>query len=157
MNRTIGRLLAPLALVCLATLPALAKPNFAGDWKLNASKSEFGPFPAPSAMTQKNTHEDPSLKTAVKMATENGDFDWAADYKTDGTETSNQLGPSEMKSKAVWQEDTLVITTKGQFGDNPVTLEDKWDLSADGKTLTIRRKWSSQQGEVEQKIVLEKQ
>jgi len=25
----------------LAALPALAKPNFTGDWKLNASKSTF--------------------------------------------------------------------------------------------------------------------
>lgn len=151
------RFLIVLLLVALAALPALAKPNFGGDWKLNAAKSDFGPFPAPSSMTQSHNHEDPTLKATLKMSTDNGDFTWEATYKTDGTETSNQFGPSEMKSKAVWQEDTLCITSKGQFGDNAVTLDDKWDLSPDGKTLTIRRKWSSQQGEAEQKIVFDKQ
>jgi hypothetical protein len=141
----------------LGSVAALAKPNFAGDWKLNASKSEFGQFPAPASMVQKNTHEDPSLKVSVKMSTDNGDFNWESSYRTDGTETVNQFGPSEMKSKTVWDGDTLVINTKGQFGDNPVTMLDKWELSTDGKTITIRRHWSSSRGDMDQKIVLEKQ
>lgn len=145
------------AFLGLAGLAAQAKPNFAGDWKLNATKSDFGQFPAPSSMSQKITHEDPSLKIAVKMSTDNGDFDWEANYKTDGTETVNQFGPNESKSKSVWEADTLVIDTKGQFGDNEFKMQDKWELSPDGKTITIRRHWSSSQGEMDQKIVLEKQ
>ena len=138
-------------------MAAQAKPNFAGDWKLNAAKSEFGQFPAPSSMTQKITHEDPSLKISVKMSTDNGDMNWEANYKTDGTETSNQFGPNEMKSKTTWDGDTLVINTKGQFGDNEMTMQDKWTLSADGKTLTVVRHWSSSMGDMDQKMVLEKQ
>ena len=50
-----------------------------------------------------------------------------------------------------------MVTSKGQFGDAEVTIKDKWDLSADGKTLTMSRHWSSSMGEMDQKMVLEKQ
>ena len=30
---------------------AQAKPNFTGEWKLDTSKSDFGPMPAPSKRT----------------------------------------------------------------------------------------------------------
>lgn len=141
----------------LAAAAAQPKVNFAGDWKLNVSKSDFGAFPAPTAMSQKNTHEEPSLKVAVKMSTDSGDFDFESSYRTDGTETSNQFGPNEMKSKASWEGDVLVINTKGNFGDTEVTMVDKWTLSADSKTLTIQRHWASSRGEMDQKLVLEKQ
>lgn len=150
-------ILAGFALLGLAALSAYAKPNFSGDWKLNTAKSDFGQFPAPSSMTQKVTHDDPSLKVAAKMATDNGDFDFESNYSTDGKETTNSFGPNEMKSVAKWDSDTLTIQTKGQFGDSEVNILDKWELSADGKTTTIQRHFSSSQGEMDQKLVLEKQ
>jgi hypothetical protein len=149
--------LAGLVLLGLAALPANAKPNFTGDWKLNSAKSDFGQFPAPSSMTQKATHEDPSLKVAVKLATDNGDFAFESTYSTDGKETTNTFGPNEMKSVSKWEDDTLSIQTKGVFGDSEVTIQDKWEISPDGKTMTIRRHFASSQGEVDQKLVLEKQ
>ena len=149
--------LAGFALLSLAALSAYAKPNFTGDWKLNAAKSEFGQFPAPSSMTQKAAHDDPALKVATKMATDNGEFEFESTYSTDGKETSNAFGPNAMKSVAKWEGETLAIQTKGQFGDSEVTIQDKWELSADGKSITIRRHFTSSQGEMDQKIVLEKQ
>ena len=149
--------LAGCALLCFAALFAYAKPNFSGDWKLNTAKSDFGQFPAPSSMTQKITHEDPSLKVSVKVATDQGNFDFDSTYSTDGKETTNTFGPSEMKSVAKWDGDTLTIQTKGKFGDNEVTITDKWQLSEDGKTTTVQRHFASSQGEMDQKIVLEKQ
>ncbi len=146
-----------LILLLLAGGVAQAEVNFAGDWKLNVSKSDFGQFPAPSAMTQQNAHEEPSLKVAVKISTGNGDFDWESTYRTDGTETTNQFGPNQMKSRAAWEGGVLVINTKGSFGDTEATIVDRWTLSADGKTFTIQRGWKSSRGEMEQKLVLEKQ
>jgi hypothetical protein len=150
------RILAGCVLFGLTALAAYTKPNFTGDWKLNTAKSDFGQFPAPSSMTQKVTHDDPSLKAAVKMATDNGDFEFESTYSTDGKETTNTFGPNEMKSVAKWEGDTLTIQTKGQFGDSEVTIQDKWALSEDGKTITIQRHFASSQGEMDQKIVLEK-
>lgn len=149
--------LAGMALFGLAAMSAYAKPNFSGDWKLNTAKSDFGQFPAPSGMTQKVAHTEPSVKLATKMSTDNGDFDFESNYSSDGKETSNAFGPNEMKSVAKWDGDALAIETKGDFGGNAIVIKDKWELSTDGKTLTIVRHFSSSQGEMTQKMVLDKQ
>jgi len=153
-RRTAIVLTACLALTALA---AQAKPNFTGDWKLSAAKSDFGQFPAPSSLTQKVNHEEPLVKVSAKVTTDAGDMAFDATYTTDGMETTNQFGPNEMKSKAVWDGDSLIVTSKGIFGDAEVTIKDKWELSADGKTFTMSRHWSSSMGEMDQKMVLEKQ
>jgi len=152
------RLFVILAILALAALPALAKPNFSGDWKLNTSKSAFGQMPAPDSMTIKITHDDPKLTTATKQSSQMGDFDQQAAYTTDGKECANQgFGGSTTKSTVKWDGDTLVIETKGQFGDNEFTMTEKWSLSADGKSLTVARAFKSPMGEGEQKMVLDKQ
>ena len=150
-------MLAGLLLCGIAALTAAAKPNFTGDWKLNTAKSDFGQFPAPSSMSQKATHDEPALKVATKMATDGGDFDFESTYSTDGKETTNNFGPNAMKSVAKWEGDVLSIQTKGSFGDAEVTILDKWELSADGKSITIKRHFASSQGELDQKLVLDKQ
>ena len=155
---TFRRFLVTLAILVLAALPALAKPNFTGDWKLNTSKSTFGEMPAPDSMTYKVTHAEPKLSTATKQSSQMGEFEMQSSYTTDGKECTNQgFGGSTNKSVVKWDGDTLVIETKGQFGDNEFTMSEKWVLSADGKMLTITRTFKSAMGEGEQKMVLDKQ
>jgi hypothetical protein len=141
----------------LSAVPVDAKPNLSGDWKLNVSRSEFGEFPAPSSMTMKNSHEEPALKALSKVVSDAGEATYDLNFRTDGVETVNMAGPTELKTTSKWDGDVLVMNTKGTFGDTEVTLVDKWDLSDGGKTLTIRRHWSSSRGEFDQKLVLEKQ
>jgi hypothetical protein len=38
-----------------------------------------------------------------------------------------------------------------------VTITEKWSLSGDGKSLTILRHFATSQGEMDNKLVLEKQ
>jgi hypothetical protein len=152
------RIVITLAILALAALPALAKPNFTGDWKLNASKSTFGEMPAPDSMAYKITHADPKLSTAIKQSGQMGEFEMQASYTTDGKESTNEgFGGSTAKSVVKWDGDTLVIETKGQFGDNEFTMTQKWTLSADGKTLNIVQTFKSAMGEGEQKLVFDKQ
>jgi len=141
----------------LAASPAFAKANFSGDWKLNAAKSDFGQMPAPSSMTNKITHEDPKLKVMTKMSSERGDFEMEAAYSTDGKETTNSFRDNPMKSVAKWDGETLSIETKASFNGNDFTMQDKWTLSGDGKTMTMKRRFVSSQGEGEQTMVMEKQ
>ena len=149
--------LATLALIA-ASAGFAASPDFSGNWKLNASKSEFGAFPAPSSYTQKVSHAEPKLTVAVKMTSDMGDVDLTANYTTDGKESTNQgFGGSEAKSTAKWEGDGLVIETKGSFGDQAYTMKDKWTISEDGKVLTITRHFSSAMGDLDQKITMEKQ
>ena len=149
--------LAILAVLALAALPALAKPNFSGDWKLNLSKSSFGQMPAPSGMTNKITHADPKLASHVKQSGEMGDLEFDSTYTTDGKECSNDMFGNPVKSTLKWEGDTLLIDATGKFGDNDFTMQDKWTLSDDGKTLTTVRLFKSSMGEGEQKLVFEKQ
>lgn len=148
-------LFAAIAAVLTAGLAA-AKPAFTGDWKMNAARSSFGDFPAPSSMTLKIAHEDPNLKVATAMVSEYGEWNVEAVYTTDGKECVNKMRESESKSVLKWEADTLVIDTKAEFGGTPMTINDKWSLSTDGKTLTIERKFSSDRGELIQKIAMEK-
>ena len=147
-----------LTVLALAALPALAKPNFSGDWKLNSAKSTFGEMPAPDSMTYKIAHADPKLTTASKQSSQMGDFEMNATYTTDGKECTNQVFQvSTTKSVVKWDGDTLAIDTKGQFGDNEFTMTQKWTLSADGKTLTVLQTFKSAMGEGEQKLIFDKQ
>jgi hypothetical protein len=151
------RLVAVFAILMLAALPALAKANFSGDWKLNVSKSEFGQMPAPSSMVQKMTHDEPNLKVSVKQTSDMGEFAFDSSYTTDGKESTNTIMDNPSKSVVTWDGDTLLIETKGKFGDSEFKMNDKWTASADGKVLTINRHFASSFGEGDQKMVLEKQ
>ena len=155
MSKTV---LGIFAILALAALPALAKPDFTGDWKLNISKSTFGEMPAPDSMTIKIAHAEPKLTTASKQSGQMGEIEMNATYTTDGKECTNEgFQGSTFKSVVKWDGDTLTIETKGQFGDNEFTMTQKWALSADGKTLTVAQTFKSAMGEGEQKLIFDKQ
>jgi len=157
-NRHIGKLLGPLlAVLALGAVQAQAKPNFSGAWKMNAAKSDFGPMPAPDSRIDKISHEDPSLKDNVTQSGQQGEMTSDLSYSTDGKETTNTIRGNEFKSTAKWDGDELVINNKGSFNGQDVTLTDRWSLAADGKTITIMRHAISPMGEMDQKILLEKQ
>lgn len=145
------------ALSAVAALPIIAKPNFTGAWKANVSKSDFGQMPAPDKMEMKVTHEDPKLDLHNSQSGQFGEMEWDAKYTTDGKESKNTMRDNPTTSVVKWDGDVLKFETKGKFGDNDFTMTDKWTLSADGKTLTMDRHFSSSFGEGDQKVVLEKQ
>jgi len=140
-----------------ALLPAQAKPNFSGTWKLNAAASDFGAMPAPDTRTDKIAHQDPDLKDAYTQSGPMGEVAAEMRYSTDGQETTSTVRGIEIKCTARWDGDELVIAGKTSFNGADVTLADRWSLSADARTLTIRRHVASPLGETDQKIVLEKQ
>jgi hypothetical protein len=67
MNRASTALLAMLAGIA----PAAEHPNFSGEWKMNAEKSDFGKLPPTTSFARKIVHVDPSLT----IATSQGDID----------------------------------------------------------------------------------
>jgi len=150
--------LGTIAILALAALPALAKTDFTGDWKLNTSKSTFGEMPAPDSMTIKITHVEPKLDTVSKQSGQMGEIEMKSSYTTDGKECTNEgFQGAPMKSVVKWDGDALAIETKGQFGDMDFTMTQKWTLSSDGKTLTVAQNFKSAMGEGDQKLIFEKQ
>jgi hypothetical protein len=144
--------------MALGVVLAQAKTDFSGTWKINATKSDFGPMPPPDSMTEKITHQDPDLKANVATTGgAMGDMTYDVSYSTDGKETTNTVAGNDFKSSAKWEGDELVIDTKGKFNDNEFTSQDRWALSSDGKTITVTRHVSSAMGDADMKLVFEKQ
>jgi hypothetical protein len=153
------KLMSTLFVIAAAANMAVAadKPDFSGNWKMDADKSTFGPMPPPSSMTRKITHKDPSISVDQAMSGPQGDQSVTVKYSTDGTETTNSLMGNDVKSKAVWEGKDLIITSAANFGGADVKMTSKWTLADDGKTLTDVLKIAAPQGEFEITYVMLKQ
>jgi hypothetical protein len=155
--RQTGLILVGL-LFLVAGAAAQGKPNFSGDWKLNASKSNFGQMPAPTSLTQKITHADPSLKVQTAQSGDFGDINSDFSFTTDGKECQNAVGDMfKMTSTVKWDGDILLFDSKMDIQGNAMSGTDKWSLSPDGKTLTVQRHFVSPMGEGDAVIVMDKQ
>lgn len=172
-------------LTCALLVNALAAPaapaNFAGTWALNKSKGELPQQWANlESLTLTITQDAQQLTVAsdMKMGADAnaggggggrgrgmGAFPPTATYKLDGTETTADAtggrgGTSTLK--AAWKDDgkTLELkrVTKFNFQGNDVTVTtvEDWSLSADGKTLTIKRTSESPRGTQNSTLVFDK-
>jgi hypothetical protein len=150
-------LTAAVSAVALLSTPAFAKPSFAGNWKLVADKSDYGPMPVPDKFEQAIEEKEADIKVSITSVGQQGEFKGEFTYNTEGKETTNELRGNPMKSKAKYDGEALVIETKLDFQGNEIQMNDKWTLEDEGKTMVIHRKLNTPQGELEQKIVLSKQ
>jgi hypothetical protein len=143
-----------------ASLAAQSKPNFSGTWKMNASKSDFGPLPPTNSRTDVIEHNDPALKIATTADTAQGSVSFNTNYTTDGKEVVNKrdtpAGAQEIKSTLAWEGSKLVVNSKLKISDQDITLKAVWSLSDDGKTLTQNVHFTAQMGEADQTLVFEK-
>jgi hypothetical protein len=144
---------------CLASggITAAQPPNLTGTWKMNPARSDYGPLPAPEKLTQKMEHQDPSLKITTVQGGRSGDLTSETVYSTDGRETVNKVMGAEARSTARWTGRVLHVETRLQVQGHEIQFSDRWDLSADGRSLTVARHIRSPQGEMDIKFVLEKQ
>jgi hypothetical protein len=137
---------------------ASAKPNLSGTWVLDTSKSDFGQIPAPDSRTDTIDDQEPSIKITVNQTGgPMGATTFALDLVTDGKQvaTSTIFG-NEAKSTAHWEGNSLVVNTQLSIQGNAATLVSKYNLSADGNTLTAMRSISGPMGEAQQKLVFTK-
>ncbi len=149
-------ILAALALSCAF---AQSKPDFSGTWKLNASKSDFGPMAAsaPANATRTIQHKDPELKYTLETETPNGTRKQDLAYKTDGSKSKNTMGRAgEVESVATWKGEILTITSEREIQGAKITQVESWTLSPDQKVLTVSNKINSPMGEFEIKMVMDK-
>ena len=153
------KLMSTLFVIAAAANIVMAadKPDFSGNWKMDADKSVFGPMRPPTSMTRKIDHKDPAISVDEARVAEQGDMNTTFKYSTDGKETTNSMMGNDVKSTAVWEGKTLVIKSAGNFGGADVKFTDKWSLSDDGKTLTDLLAISAPQGDFEMTFVLVKQ
>ena len=138
--------------------PATVKPNYSGTWKLNLAKSDYGPVPAPESQVSTIEHKEPSIKITVEQkGGARGDSKFILDLTTDNKEVAATPESMGSKSAARWEGDVLVIKTNTQYQGSPITIESKYTLSKDGKTLTIAAHIVGSFGEVDTTAVYDKQ
>jgi hypothetical protein len=149
-----------LTIAALAGMALAAdKPNFSGDWKLNAAKSNFGPIPAPATYLGKVTHAEPSVTIEdTQTGSALGDQHDTRTYTTDGKEIAYQANGADVKSGATWDGDALQINSKVSIQGMELVVKDKITLGDDGKTMTDTVHIAvPQQGDIDLTLVFEKQ
>lgn len=181
----VGGALACALLVNALAAPTAAPANFAGTWALDKAKSaELPPqWSNLESLTLTVTQDAGQIAVAseMKMAADAnaaggggmgggrgrgmGGFPPSSTYKLDGSETTAEAmggrgGTSTLK--AAWKDDgkTLELKRVSKFNfqgnDITATTTEDWSLSADGKTLTIKRSSESPRGTQNSTLVFDK-
>jgi hypothetical protein len=149
-------------LLIVAVLSGVAvaadKPNFSGEWKLNAAKSNFGPLPAPATYTRKVTHTEPTITIEdTQTGTALGDQHDTRTYTIDGTEISYQANGADVKAAMIWAGAALHIEAKASVQGMDIKITDEVTLGDNGKTMNDAVHIAAPQGDIELKLVFDKQ
>lgn len=180
----VGITTACVLLAGVLSASAAAPASFAGTWALDKAKSEgLPPNAAAIESLTLTVTQDAQQLTVDSKATMGSQADAAggpgqgrgrgmglypqnSSYKLDGTETTadNPGGRGGTTTfKATWKDGgkTLELkrVSKFSFQGNDVTITntEDWTLSADGKTLTIKRTSESPRGTQSSTLVFNKQ
>ncbi len=150
--------MAILAAGLASAATAADKPDFSGDWKMNAAKSDYGQIPAPATFLRRITHTEPTLTIEdTQTGTALGDQHDTRTYTTDGKEISYQANGADLKSSAAWDGNNIQINTKASIQGMDVLIKDQLALAEDGKTLTDAVHITTPMGDLDLKVVFEKQ
>ena len=137
-------LLALCVALTHATGNAQQKPDFSGDWALNAEKSDFGPIPPPQCVGLTIAHRDPEFvieETGAKGAMCGG---LKLTYTIGGPAiTYTTPAGVRNRARATW-EDAAVVTQRA--GDDGISVRVASTLSADGRTLVRELHGEAAQG-----------
>ena len=162
------------AVLCLFTMSAFAqKASYAGTWTLDASKSKLDERMRIESITLTVAQTDTELKvtTATKRQAPPADAparsggggggmgrmgggDGTTAYDLFGKETKIEIDgpngkmPQMLKAKAEGGKLNLSKSSSfsGPMGEISVTTKETWELSADGKTLTVNREQTTPRG-----------
>src|SRR5260370_33777302 len=132
------------------------KPDFTGDWKMNAEKSDFGQLPRPLAYERRVDHKDPLIRMVARQSTQMGEQTVVASMRTDGVQTTNGTRTGDTRTTGRWQGRDLELTTTKQVDGGEAVTRELWSLSGDGKTLISTTQLKTPRGEFHVKMVLEK-
>ncbi len=167
------------AALCLFSMAAFAqKSNFAGTWTLDMAKSTMDERMRSRiqsiTMTVAQTDTELKVTTATKQQAPPADAparpagsgrgETTTTYDLSGRETTvdvegpNGKRPQALKATAAGGKLSLSrsMTFNTPNGDMTQTTKDTWELSADGRTLTVNREQSSPRGSNTSTLVFSK-
>ena len=144
-----------LLLLALPLSVAAANIDFSGNWRLNEARSEIRALPIRPAPELTVDHKD---STVHCQAITPGQPPHPCSFATDGREVRSKSPAWTVSTKAKWEGAALLLNAIHTAPKQQHTQMDRWKLSRDGQTLTIRRTVVSlSSGESESTLVYEKQ
>lgn len=176
---------AAIALASAAAFAQKA-PNFAGTWTLDKERSELNERTRIESMkmTVAQTAESLEVATETKRSAPegggqgpaggrggmggggrfgggDGKFTYSLTERETTTEQATPRGPVPVTLSAKLEGATLKLTQKrtfsGQMGEITATSSEEWSLSADGKTLNVKRSLAGPMGTNTSTLVFTKQ
>ncbi len=162
---------------------AQGNPNFAGEWKLDTSKLDerrSAMIESQTITVEQTATEVKATTATVRKAPPagggggqgggqgrggfGGGGDGTSTYKLDGSEVTTERdtpnGKIPTKTTAKIEDSKLKISSSTTFngpnGEVTNVVKTTWELSADGKTLTVKTTRNTQNGEVTTESVYSK-
>jgi hypothetical protein len=129
-------------------------PNFSGRWRMDKEKSQFNGFTVPDAVVRVVDHHDPMINLHTIQTTGQKTTMTDVTYFTDNSVTMNTIRGRDAQCRAYWDGAALVVRTKMimKNGEHEV-IEDRWELSPDGNTLTTGSHIVTESGEASLTLV----
>ena len=147
-------------LLLVISSAAQGLPDFSGTWTLDVAKSDFGMMPAPDSVVMVIDHKEPTVKVTTTQKSQMGDASNDSTYTTDGKDNVNKMrspaGDQDVKSTTKWSGKTLTTARAIEAQGMSIGIDDSWELSADGKVLTVNRQLKTPQGDFGTKLVFNK-
>ena len=148
------------AVLDTATAPDPApRPNFSGRWRLSIARSVFGKLPGgqPTARTDVIEHAGKRIRQTLYLI-RGAQYDTTVYvYSTDGTPTVNRVAGTDIRSVVTWEGASLHLLSKMKVLVLDTSLDERWTLSPDGRTLTYARHVKYGIGEGDQTLKFERQ
>jgi hypothetical protein len=155
---------AVAALACASH--AQSKPDFSGTWKLDPSKSQFNEYMSLNSRTDTIAQDGDKFTQKVTASSNQGELNYTLSFTADGKPVdvpANSPGANQgvltlLRISAAWQDTSLFVSEDLNYqGQVDITTKLTYDLSKDGKTLTIESHTSTQMGDIASKLLFEKQ
>ena len=153
-----GQKTASTAMEPLTPVNSTARVNYSGVWRLIIPKSEFGAIPGPDMRVDVIDHREPSIKIDTSQdSAVDGKQEYTTILATNGRPAASHFAGLDAKSTATWLGQNLVVNTRLIFQGSDVAIGTTYVLSEDGKTLTQYSRIKGPTGDIDQKLVFEKQ
>ena len=148
------RIFASIFFICVTTLIVAAQTatDFSGEWKLNPGRSELGHLPSPDALLR---IEQSSSTITVSAVALDSSAPKTIFYPLDGRTEKRKSGDISFSTQTKWEGAALLANTLVSGGGKNLTLMERFKLSPNGATLTIRRTQVDSHGESEATLVYE--
>lgn len=130
-------LAAVFLLAGASTVIAQQKPNFSGEWKLNAQASTLSAnvaAAAPSGVLRIEHHE-PTVMVQQTLMLGGKPFETKFELRSDGREVTDTLRGRTIVSSLRWDGNALVATWRTKGPDSEVTISFRYELLDGGRRL----------------------